>query len=313
MTPNQPTTPSPQEQEGKVLTAEKIEKWKSRASSVKPERVHAGNDLFRVIYTHEIDEVVALLRAGLAAQEANEGLRRSLAEAEQRCWDNEDRAWKALGKPDGTHETTNVQRLCNAFLAQQAPPTEGALRAAAQRAVTVWPTLRIVVQEGVISTRLRSDFDELIDQMRSALAAKEPAGEAPQKPKECAVNCPPRQVCDYCQQPKGSSDARERGLMGRLREWVIRQHAMHCAPLYGVKEPTADQGAMSAYSKVAAEIDRLLAEAPREDAKAGALVERLRHLHMIGSDRQLDPIAASDLRMLRDAILTVACAVEARR
>ena len=37
---------------------------------------------------------------------------KSLKDCRKTNYDNENRAWEALGKPEGTHDTTNVQRLC---------------------------------------------------------------------------------------------------------------------------------------------------------------------------------------------------------
>lgn len=42
--------------------------------------------------------------------------------------DVERMAWEALGKPDGTHETSNVQRLCEAFAAMQSAIAHAAAR-----------------------------------------------------------------------------------------------------------------------------------------------------------------------------------------
>lgn len=387
--PNQPTTPSPQEQEGKVLTAEKIEAAVADAAEANFRYGISRGDERRNI-AHAADEkVLAMLHAGLAAQEANEGLRRERDVANQRTesfkHELENRLFPdaprihsvvfdaSTGLVNAKFDVTEVGSRrdlrivvhsdelveARAALARQAPPTEGALRAAAQAFVDRVELSRCVSEiPGSCYLEYRT--------LRDAIAAKEPAGEAPQKPSperdleaeqwrsdiesellnsriafarpgedkrlpEAVYGLIGRAVgiMERRFKPTESSDARERGLR-MLRE--LRDYFRELSASYkrDGKPREILCIAQHAESMVQATIDdeeKKLAEAPREDAKAGALVEEVDvhdtpgwtknlgvRLTIVGNyaDPRLGSVSR-DMQALRDAVMELAKALEARR
>jgi hypothetical protein len=107
------------------------------------ERLHGsclagGNDVDYDALYDNVPSILPRLLADLDAAESDrDRFAGDLALAEDESREMRDLAWTALGKPDGTYDTSNVQRLCEQFA--EVKDELGTLRADRDAALLILP------------------------------------------------------------------------------------------------------------------------------------------------------------------------------